>query len=135
MSAKVVLQYQSRKVSDELCASSANIVLQANFAAYERFCAIADAPVFPITHAMLALAMCARCTTEDGRFMTFRDDILRVKSVTASIWSKSRQATEMDKMDPDGAGLLEFMQEDVRRDSAFPLPLARNTYTQSANPE
>ncbi|GAA5999434.1 uncharacterized protein JCM10292_001288 [Rhodotorula paludigena] len=54
---RVGLQRESRKMADELCASSANIVLRANFAAYERFCAIADAPVFPITHAMLALAM------------------------------------------------------------------------------
>ncbi|BGP46348.1 hypothetical protein JCM10450v2_002190 [Rhodotorula kratochvilovae] len=105
------LQARSEALASAHIASK-HPVLAGNVAAYKRFCALVDAPPFPLTHAMLALAMYARCSAADGHFATFRGDLLGVRRATEEVWTGGgRVYEEACAFDTDGEALEEFMKE------------------------
>ncbi|GAA5904879.1 hypothetical protein JCM8208_007208 [Rhodotorula glutinis] len=58
-----------------------------DLSAYKRFCAAAHVPPYPVTHAMIALVIFARSSSEVGEFRTFIDMLRHTKRVTDPVWA------------------------------------------------
>ncbi|GAA5851203.1 hypothetical protein JCM9279_007483 [Rhodotorula babjevae] len=84
---------------------------RAALAAYKRFCALADIPPYPITYALLALVVYARCSAEDKADRSLRAILLRLMSATAEIWEEHPTYDELCDMDGDGTAFAEFWRE------------------------
>ncbi|BGO97986.1 hypothetical protein JCM10021v2_001644 [Rhodotorula toruloides] len=120
------LQANSEKLAKEHLAqfSTRNNTPASNLNLYKRFCKLVDVPPYPITFALLSLAMFARCSTKNGHFATFKLDLQHIMQATASPWEGEAMYEALVGKDPNGTALKEFMDErrkvQLKRASRFP---------------
>ncbi|GAA5933169.1 hypothetical protein JCM3775_002551 [Rhodotorula graminis] len=81
---------------------------RAALASYKRFCTLADIPPYPLTYAVIALALFARCSAEDVFDRSLRSVLLRLKDETGHFWAAHSVYKELCEEDSQGDALDEF---------------------------
>ncbi|GAA6012468.1 hypothetical protein JCM10207_007098 [Rhodosporidiobolus poonsookiae] len=80
------LQARSQQLVDVHLAGSSNNVVPGSFRRYQLFCQSVEVPVFPVTAAIVALALFQRCSEQNGCYRTYKQDVLRVGAVADKVW-------------------------------------------------
>ena len=68
-------------------------------------------PPYPLTHALILLALYALCSAQDGPNRTFRTVLQRISAATAAVWTAQPVYDELRALDDDGEALSAFARE------------------------
>ncbi|BGP38247.1 hypothetical protein JCM10449v2_002176 [Rhodotorula kratochvilovae] len=91
--------------------SKGNTVPRSAFRNYTRFCAAQQIPLYPLTPALLALWMLDKCSTADGYFRTYKQNLARYMDVVKRHWEGSQAYEELLALDAGGDAIDELVSE------------------------
>ncbi|GAA5836979.1 hypothetical protein JCM11251_004463 [Rhodosporidiobolus azoricus] len=107
------LQMRSEQVKEDSFShlSETNLVPRYSFRAYKHFCDDVKVPPFPITPALLALSLFAKCSAKDIYYLTFVKDLQKIANTTRGVWEDIEGFDDLDEWAGSSAALSEFLEE------------------------
>ncbi|GAA6034253.1 hypothetical protein JCM8097_003808 [Rhodosporidiobolus ruineniae] len=86
-------------------------VFSNHFHRYRKFCDAIDVPAYPISTALIALTIFARCSGQNANYSTWRYNLARLKNLTDEIWEPDATYRELRIWPGAESALVEFMDE------------------------
>ncbi|BGP14185.1 hypothetical protein JCM10213v2_002125 [Rhodosporidiobolus nylandii] len=91
--------------------SATNTVSSGSLAKYEAFCEAQSIPPWPITPALVALSLFARCSEKDAYYLTYQQDLGRFSRFTHKVWETAPGYDKLVKWGGAEVAIQEFMEE------------------------